>query len=353
MIKNTNMHGKIRIGQIGVSHEHASAKMATLRRLPETFEVVGVVDDRASTAAKFLNHDFTPYDGLRWMTESELFSVPDLHAVIVETPNLDLVPAALRCLDRHLPIHMDKPGGEDLALFTHLRRSYEAKNLAFQMGYMLRSNPALQWVMQAVRQNWLGEILEIQADMSHDYGGPAYQEYLGQFRGGIMFNLGCHPIDYVVALLGRPRHVTSILQSSPDVTAHIKNNCTAILEYAHATVTLRVCSKVVDGLRRRRFKLSGTNGSVELCPMERFDGVPLRMELVLKEAIPDYAAGAHVIDFGVVRDRYEDQLLELAKIIRGQITNPYTADHDCLVQEVLLAAAGYTTWRTCNACDGH
>ena len=248
---------------------------------------------------------------------------------------------------------MDKPGGEDLALFGHLRRSYEARNIPFQMGYMLRHNPALRWVRHAVKQHWLGEILEIQADMSHDYGGDAYQHYLGQFRGGIMFNLGCHLIDFIVALLGQPTRVMPMLQSTPDCGNHIKNNCTAILEYAHATVTLRACSKIVDGLWRRRLKLCGTNGSVELCPIERFDGQPLRMELVLKDAIPGYAAGAHIIDFGVVRDRYEDQLLELAKIIRGQITNPYTCEHDCLVQEVLLAAAGYTAWRTRNACDGH
>lgn len=344
---------RIKLGQIGVCHEHASAKMKSLRAMPEVYEVVGVVDDRHSPAAKFPNSDMSPYEGLPWLSEDELFAIPGLQAIAVETPNLDLVPAALRCLERGLPIHMDKPGGEDLAMFGHLRRSYEARNIPFQMGYMLRHNPALRWVMHAVKQHWLGEILEIQADMSHDYGGDAYQHYLGQFRGGIMFNLGCHLIDFIVALLGQPTRVMPMLQSTPDCGNHIKNNCTAILEYAHATVTLRACSKIVDGLWRRRLKLCGTNGSVELCPIERFDGQPLRMELVLKDAIPGYAAGAHIIDFGVVRDRYEDQLLELANIIRGQITNPYTCEHDCLVQEVLLAAAGYTAWRTRNACDGH
>jgi hypothetical protein len=47
-----------------------------------------------------------------------------------------------------------------------------------------------------------------------------------------------------------------------------------------------------------------------------------------------------------VRDRYEDQLLELAKLSRGPITTAYTCEHDCLVHEVLLAASGYTVWRT-------
>ena len=36
---------KIRIAQIGVCHEHASGKINTLKRLPEYFEIAGVVDD--------------------------------------------------------------------------------------------------------------------------------------------------------------------------------------------------------------------------------------------------------------------------------------------------------------------
>ena len=68
------------------------------------------------------------------------------------------------------------------------------------------------------------------------------------------------------------------------------------------------------------------------------------MELFLKEDIPGYIAGTHIVDFGIIRDRYEAQLLELAKIINGEMENPYTYEHDYLVQEVLLAAAGYTKW---------
>ena len=59
----------------------------------------------------------------------------------------------------------------------------------------------------------------------------------------------------------------------------------------------------------------------------------------------NYAAGTHIVDFGIKLDRYEDQMLELAKIINGEMKNPYTYEHDYLVQEVVLAAAGYTTWR--------
>ena len=336
---------KIKVGQIGICHEHAAGKIRTLRLRPDVFEIVGVVDERPTAAARFAGDDLTPYEGLKFVTEEELFCTPGLQAVTVETPNADLVPTALRVMERNLALHMDKPGGDDLAQFGKLLAGCKARQLPFQMGYMFRGNPAMQWTMNAVRRGWLGEVFEIQAGMSHDYGGEDYQGYLGQLPGGIMFNLGCHLIDLVVAVMGRPGTVTTFLKSAPGDHDRIKNNCLAILGYPHATATLRACSREVDGLSRRRFKLCGTNGSVELCPLERFDGQPLLMNLVLKNAIPGHAAGAHTVDFGIIRDRYEAQLLEWAGIISGETASPHTHEHDHLVQEVVLAASGYTPWK--------
>ncbi len=336
---------KIKIGQIGICHEHAAGKITTLRLRPDVFELVGVVDDRATSAAKFAGGDLKPYEGLKWLTEEELFNIPGLQAVTVETPNGDLVPTALRCLERGLAMHMDKPGGEDLALFAKLRQGCERRNLPFQMGYMFRNNPAMLWCRQAVQQGWLGEVFEVQASMSHNYGGEPYQDYIGRFHGGIMFNLGCHLIDLIVPMLGRPERVTPFLRAAPGSTDRIRNNCLAVLEYPRAFATIRACSREVDGLARRRLRICGTKGTVELCPIERFDGRPLRLQLVLKESIPGYAAGSHTIDFGAPRDRYEDQLLELARTVNGEMANPYSCEHDCLVQEILLAAAGYQEWK--------
>jgi predicted dehydrogenase len=336
--------GKIRIGQIGICHEHAAAKMDALRRLPDLFEVVGVVDDRATRSARFAGDDLEPYRGLRWMTEAELLDLPGLQAVVVETPNTDLVPCALRCAERGLAMHLDKPGGEDLALFGRLLEICERGRIPLQMGYMFRNNPAMQFCQRAVREGWLGEIFEIQAGMSHDYGGDAYQHYLGAFRGGILFNLGGHLIDLVVALLGRPQRVTPFLKSAPGSPPEIRNNGLAVLEYPHATATVRAASREVDGLANRRLKVCGTKGTLDLCPLERFDGQPLTLRLTLKEGNGEYAAGSHLVDCGIKGNRYEDQLVELGRIIRGEQPNPYSYRHDYLVQEALLAASGYTGW---------
>ncbi len=337
---------RIKIGQIGVCHEHASAKMNTLRGLPDVFEIVGLVDDRNTKAARFAGDDMGAYEGLNRMTEDELLNHPGLQAVMIETPNGDLVPAALGCMHHGLPMHMDKPGGEDLGLFKKLLDGCREKNLPLQTGYMFRGNPAVRFTMKAIGNNWLGDIFEFQAGMSHDYGGEAYQRYLGNFRGGIFFNLGCHLIDLAIFMLGRPIGIKPFLKSAPGTPENIKNNCLVIMEYPHATASLRACSMEVDGLAHRRFKICGTGGSIEFSPLERFDGEPLRLRLTLREGNEEYAAGSHMVDCGVTRDRYENQLLEFAEIVRGKMTSPYSYEHDYLVQEALLAASGHIEYKT-------
>jgi len=336
---------KIKIGQIGICHEHAPYKINTLCKMSDIYEIVAVVDDRHSGSAKFIGEDMKPYEGLKWMSEEELFKYPGLQAVVVETPNADLVPTAMRCMERNLAMHMDKPGGEDLELFGKLRRGCAERKLPFQMGYMFRNNPAMQLCLKAVRENWLGDVFEIQASMSHNYGGDAYQRYLANFKGGIMFNLGCHLVDFVVSMLGRPERITPFLKSTLGVAEGAKNNCLTILEYSNAIVSVLACSMEVDGPKYRRLKVCGSKGTIELSPLERFDGKPLEMRLTLLEGNEEYSAGTHMVNLGIRLDRYEDQLLEFARVINGKMPNPYTYEHDYLVQEVLLSAAGYTKWK--------
>jgi predicted dehydrogenase len=336
---------KLKVGQIGVCHEHAEGKMISLKRLPQVFDIVGVVDERpTSTVPRFIGGPSEIYDGIPRMTEEELLATPGLDAVAVEVPNGDLVPTALRVMERGLPMHMDKPGGEDMGQFRTLIEGCREKALPFQIGYMFRANPAFQFCLKAVREGWLGEVFEIQASMSHNYGDDRYQEYLGSYSGGIMFNLGCHFIDFVVAMMGRPTGITPFLRTAGPVEKAGKNNCLTILEYPKAMVTLRACSYELNGIPNRRLKICGTKGSIDLCPLERFDGTSLSLQLTLAEAQDEYAAGIHTVDFGVREDRYEEQMLELAALIRGEATNPYSYDHDLLAQEVVLAASGYTKW---------
>lgn len=337
---------KIKIVQIGITHEHANGKMMSLRKLPDLFEVAGYVDDREFSRTAHFGNDFVkPYEGVRRLSLEEAFAMPGVEAVTVEVPNNELVPMALRCMERNLAMHMDKPAGEDLALYKKLLDGCAARKLPFQMGFMFRGNPAFQFCLRAVREKWIGEVFEMQMDMNHCYGGEEYQEYIGNFSGGIMYNLGCHLIDFVVAALGRPEKVHSILKSAPGDPERIHNNCAAILEYSHAIVTLRACSRDAANTPGRSVKISGTRGSIFLLPVERFDGKGVEVSLCLTAPTKEFPVGNHRLCFEPQSDRYVVQLREFAQMIRGEVQSPYSYEHDYLVHEVTLAASGYHPWQ--------
>ncbi len=74
---------RIRIGQVGIGHNHAQGNMESLRKLDDLFEIVGVVESDSAWLEK--RGGFKCYEGLKWMSEEELFGIPGLEAVAVET----------------------------------------------------------------------------------------------------------------------------------------------------------------------------------------------------------------------------------------------------------------------------
>ena len=331
---------KIRIGQIGIGHNHGSEKMRTLRRLSDYFEVVGVAESDPEWLAK--RKDLEPYKGLTFMSEEELLCQPGLEAVAVETDGFELLPTALRCAERGLHLHMDKPGGEDLHAYRKLCDLCKNKNLAFQMAYVYRTNPAFRFCLNAVSEGWLGEIFEVHAVMSRDDSNKDdYRKWLAQFKGGAMYIFAGYLIDLILLMLGEPDRVTPFLKRTRQ--DGLIDNGLAVLEYPKATATVRVSVAEIEGYKHRRLIVCGTRGTVELCPIEYQDyyNTPLKVRLTLKEKQGDYEAGSHIVDCGPLGGRYEPQLIDFARVIRGEITNPYPVEHEYLLHKILLQCCGF------------
>src|SRR5689334_5108877 len=99
---------KVKIGFVGTTHSHAAGKLATLRRLTDVYEIVGVVEpDEARCRKLAAQKDYT---GLRWLTSDQLLNESGLEAVVVETAVDQLVPAAMPFAMGGLHVHLEKPG---------------------------------------------------------------------------------------------------------------------------------------------------------------------------------------------------------------------------------------------------
>ena len=333
---------KIKIGQIGIGHNHGSEKMRALRELPDIFEVVGVVESDPYWYNE--RKDLDAYKGLPFMTEEELFATPDLEAVAIETDGKYLISTALRCAERGLHLHMDKPGGEELENFRKLCDICKEKDLAFQSAYVYRYNPALKFCVEAVKNGWLGDIFEIHSVMSRDDSdNDAYRKWLSQFKGGAFYIFAGYLIDIILQMLGEPDKVTSFLKKTRNDT--LIDNGLAVLEYPRATATARVSVAEIDGFNHRRLIICGTEGSAELCPIEpgpqQYYTQDLTVRLTLKKDCGPYKAGTHTVNCGTLNGRYDRQLIEFAKIVRKEISNPYPIEHEYLLHKTLLQACEF------------
>jgi len=323
---------RIKVGQIGVGHDHASGTMSTLRKLADDYEVVGVVEPDAELRKAWENHPV--YRGLAWMTEEQLLGVNGLQAVAVETRVRDLLPAAARCINAEMHIHLDKPAGESLDEFRKLLEESRRRRLTVQMSYMFRNNPAFQLCFQAVRDGWLGDVFEVHGVMSKRQDEAERQRWR-PYPGGAMFILGCHLIDALVAVLGKPERVTPYLRRSRPKPDDMPDNQLAVFEYPRATATIRTSLVEVEGTRRRQFTICGDKGTIDIRPLE-----PPKVQLALAEPRGPFRRGYQEVELPPMPGRYDAQLLELAAIIRGQQAHPYSPEHDLAVQEAVLLASG-------------
>lgn len=328
-------NSKIKIAQIGTTHGHASGKMKTLRKLNDYYEVVGIFEPDPEKKKEATQK--STYKDLHWFDSIEqLLNAKDLKAVAVETYNKDLVPTSMICAKAGVHLHMDKPGGESHSEFKALLDEMTRHKRTLQMGYMYRNNKGFQFCFDAVRKGWLGDIFEIHGVMSKKSNARARRE-LAEYPGGTMYELGGHLIDPLVSFMGKPDKVTAFVRKTKPQQDSLNDNQLAVLEYPTATCTIRSALVEVEGSKRRQFYVCGDQGTVEIKPLE---SPKTKVMLALDQDRGDFKKGYRPVNLPDMPGRYDDQLIDFAEIINGQMENPYPPTHDIAVHETVLRASG-------------
>ncbi len=318
---------RIKVGQIGVGHAHAN-KLAVYRQSPD-YEVVGIVEpdpklrQQAETQA--------PYRDLKWMTQEQLLNVPDLQAVLVETHVRDLLNVAETCIAAGKHIHLDKPAGESLPQYRRLLQSAAEQKLLVQMGYMFRYNPAVVLLREFLHEGWLGDVFEVHAVMSKVVD-PATRRQLGEYPGGIMFELGCHVIDLVIGVLGQPQKVTPFAQQIVKDDGLV-DNMLAVFSYPDALASVKSSALEVEGFARRHLVVCGTEGTFHIQPLDN-----PAAKVALSKPRGTYRQGVQELTFPKYA-RYVGDAADMAKIIRGEKPSDFSYEHDLSVQTAVLEAS--------------
>lgn len=320
---------RIKIGQIGVAHAHASK--LSVYRASDDYEVVGIVEPNEKLRQRAAAQ--APYRDLPWMTEEQLLNVADLQAVLVETEVRDLLRAGEKCIAAGKHIHLDKPAGESLPQFKLLLAAAEKQKLIVQLGYMYRYSPAVTLLHEFLKAGWLGEPFEVHAVMSKVID-PGTRRQLGEYPGGTMFELGCHIIDLVVGVLGKPTKVTPYPQRVAKADDRLVDNMLAVLEYPSALASVKSTGLEVEGFERRHLVVCGTEGTFHIQPLDSPSA-----KVALSTARGKYRQGYQEIELPKF-PRYVADAADMASVLRGEKAFGFSYQHDLAVQTTVLEASG-------------
>ena len=328
---------KIKVVQIGAGHDHAPAALNCLLSLSDIFEVVGYVFvDDGEQARKCIQNE--QFKNLKQLTLEEAFAIPDLDAAVIETDDTLLTKYTRLALERGLAVQMDKPGGQDEIEFNQTFDYAKDKNLVLHTGYMYRYNPSIREAFYRIKAGELGSIHSIVAEMSTRHSDE-YRKWLGHFSGGNMYIFGSHLVDLILLLLGEPKDIQSHIGSSGVNGVDSPDISTATLIYDHAVARIFVSSVECNGWGRRCFSVAGSDGTLEIRPLE----VPVKMTFAKKgegkEYFEDYAKELPTV---ALSDscRYDEMIEDLYKFVTGQKENPYSYEHEYLVRKVLDRIVG-------------
>ena len=343
---------RLRVAQIGTAHAHAAGKMDALRSLPDLYDVVGFAEPSAPRQAAA--QKAKSFAGLKYLSEAEILADPTIRVVVIETTLEDSARAALAALKAGKHIHLDKPGAERHADFVALRRYAAEKGLTVQMGYMLRYNPAIQLLASAVREGWLGEVMEIDASMGKLLD-EANRKRFALLPGGGMYELACHLVDTVVTLMGPPTSVQAFGNATRAPQDTFVDNQLAVLSYPKATVTLRCNHADPFGGPHRALAVRGTRGAMEIRPLESGKGIlrldePRDTAKICRQvgdkrvmfAESRFKKGENTFALDVPKGRYDEEFRDLHRVLVGDQAFAWSADHDIAVHATALRAAGLT-----------
>ncbi len=336
---------RLKVIQIGGEHDHAAPVLDSLRRQSDLFELAGYVIPEDDASGQFEGAK-KAFEGVKRLTLAEALAIPGLGGAVIETSEKNLTKYARVAAERGLAVHMDKPGGDDGAEYQRLIALMKANHTVFSLGYMYRFNPAVRRLFEMKERGELGEIISVEAQMNCIHQ-PAKRDWLKQYRGGMMFFLGCHLIDLIMRLQGDPEEILPLNRCAGLDGARGEDFGMAMLRYERGWSFAKTTAVELGGFMRRQLVVSGTKATVEINPLEYYiqTGTPANMcmDMIVTTAGDCAARGWNArgerVTFGPV-NRYDDMMRAFGEAALGRRPCPVDYDYEGRLHRAVLAASG-------------
>ncbi|MBR2616603.1 MAG: hypothetical protein IKC69_08000, partial [Clostridia bacterium] len=166
------------------------------------------------------------------------------------------------------------------------------------------------------------------------------------FKGGMMFYLGCHLVDIILRIQGKPERIIPLNKATGRDGIYTEDFSFAVLEYPNGVSFVRASGAEVGGSSRRQMVICGTEKTVEIAPLEESckDDPSIVAELYTKRVERERIdEKGHTSDKEFISShygRYDRMMKSFAAFVRGEAENPYTYDYELELFRTVLECCG-------------
>ncbi len=328
---------KVKIAFIGIGHDHAKQNIESFKSQTDLYEIAGYCVPEDDEPQPYLTADDKIFDDLEKLTLDEILGDKSIEAVVVEAVDKKLTKFALAAAKAGKHVFMDKPGSGTLAEFEELISEIKKQGTVFELGYMYRFNPFVIELKEQIKRGELGDVVGIETQMNCIHN-PEKRSWLSDYPGGMMHFLGCHLVDLIFSIQGRPEKITAYNRSSGLDGVTGEDIGFAVFEYKNGVSFAKTSAVEYGGFSRRNLTVVGTKKTVELRPFEQYEGKDMKMFTEKTEySVWDWPNRGEKDK--VYLHRYAAMTAAFASYINGE-ENPFTPDYELELYELVLKACG-------------
>ena len=280
------MSQKFGIACMGITHPHVSVRLDVARRL-EGIALVGVSDPDPVNADRL--KALSEHLGVPVLKPEQVLADKDIHGVIVEPWTYEMVDMSVKCLEGGKHVLVEKPGGTNPLDLERLVAAAIKHKRTVQVGYNFRFSPMVDFAADIIARGLLGKLVQAQVHAAGPAGDSEHRWFnVPNDLGGCFWEDGCHIMDLIIHLFGKPKRVTAHVSKFPTVSGpkSLEDAVVAALEWDSMLMAFDFTSwEANDWLETWQFNLYGTDGTL------RFQMLPERYEIYLKRASHGFRQG--------------------------------------------------------------
>lgn len=193
-----------------------------------------------------------------------LLARTDVDAVIVDTPTSDHCRVMVAAAKAGKHIFTEKAMAPTLAECRQISAAVASSGVKFCISHPNLTTGLVQYARQAIDAGWLGQVHYLRMRTAHDgsSGGwlPDYWYDVAKAGGGAMMDLGCHPMYTAAYLLGKPKRIASMFNTSY-CPPPAEDNAVSVVEFANNALAVLETS-FISPWSADCFELLGTEGAL-------------------------------------------------------------------------------------------